>query len=92
MENCITSLATDLMGNPTFPIGGAPSLLKEEYLIDSTSEVDNPEYSKLLLDSQDVILWGLRRDGTEYAPDLSSSTMSIVVDAVPVVNYIKKSL
>ena len=39
--------------------------------VDSESEIENPEFNMVILDSEQKILYGLRVDNTEYEPDLN---------------------
>ena len=39
--------------------------------VDSESEIENPEFNMVILDSEQKVLYGLRVDNTEYAPDLN---------------------
>jgi hypothetical protein len=88
-KGSVTVLATDLGGGIPSIMGGSSFPINWQDLIASTSEVDNPEFSKVLLDSNNMLLYGLRWDGTEYTPDLSESTITIVTAAAPIVEYVK---
>ena len=88
-KGSVTILATDLGGRIPSIMGGPSFPIDWQDLIASTSAVANPEFSKVLLDSNDKLLYGLRWDGTEYTPDLSESTITIVTAAVPIVEYVK---
>ena len=39
--------------------------------VDSESEIENPEFNMVILDSEQKVLYGLRVDNTEYEPDLN---------------------
>ena len=39
--------------------------------VDSESEIENPEFNMVILDSEQKILYGLMVDNTEYEPDLN---------------------
>ena len=39
--------------------------------VDSESEIENPEFNMVILDSEEKVLYGLRVDNTEYEPDLN---------------------
>ena len=39
--------------------------------VDSESEIENPEFNMVILDSEQKVLYGLRVDNTEYVPDLN---------------------
>lgn len=88
-KGSVTVLATDLGGGIPLIVGGSSFPIGWQDLIASTSEVDNPEFSKVLLDSNNMLLYGLRWNGTEYIPDLSESTITIVTAAAPIVEYVK---
>ena len=55
-------------------------------------EIENDEWSKVMLDQNDYILWGLYRNGTEYTPDLTGDTITIngtAYDAQDIVDLVK---
>ena len=43
----------------------------------TTSEIESIEFKEIITDGDDRILWGLRWDDSEFAPDLSESTITI---------------
>lgn len=55
-------------------------------------EIESDEWSKIMLDQNDYILWGLYRNGTEYTPDLTGHTITIngtACDAQDIVDRVK---
>ena len=60
--------------------------------VQSTYEINNKEFSKIIIDSEDHLLYGLRWDGTEYTPDLTGCTIIVngkEYEAQYIVDFVK---
>lgn len=75
--------------------GAIDNALCLEDIVDSTTEIDNPEYSKVIVDATDRLLYGLRHDDSEYTPDLSNDTIIIneqEYNAQFIVDFVKDNI
>ena len=69
--------------------------ISPEDIIASVTTISNTEYTKVIVDADDKILYGLRTDGTEYTPDLTGDTITIdniTYDAQFIVDIVKATL
>ena len=99
--DCIDGLLEETIKDANIaPIRDITAIINSEFkvavglyqeAVQDTYEITNKEFSKLILDAEDRILYGLRWDGTEYKPDLTGDTIIIdgkEYDAQFLVNYI----
>ena len=99
--DCIDGLIDETIKDANIaPIHDISAIINKEFnisvgfssLIQSTYEITNSEFSKVIIDSEDILVWGLRRDGTEYSIDLTGQTFTLYgkeYDAQYVVDYLK---